>query len=90
MIVVGTEPTDPTAVVNTQNWPYPYQMVDSIKQIANMRIADIRAELEEFGLSGLDQPPRPPPPGDLLNQQSWEKARARREAQGTSYGSVIT
>ena len=53
MVVVGESPDVPSAVVNTQGWPYPPQMVEGIKQIATSRMNSIIDELTGMGLTGM-------------------------------------
>lgn len=56
MVIVGETPDVPSAVVNTQGWPYPPQMVEGIKQIAYAQMRSIEDELEGIGLTGMEVP----------------------------------
>ena len=56
MVVVGPTADEPSAVVNTQGWPYPPQMVEGIKQIASNRIHTIEDELTALGITGMEIP----------------------------------
>ena len=57
MVVVGETPDVPSAIVNTQGWPYPPQMVEGIKVIATTRMNAIDQELTSMGLTGMPNGP---------------------------------
>lgn len=41
------------AIINTEGWPYPAQMVEGIKQMLHQRLTAIESELSGLGVGGI-------------------------------------
>lgn len=64
MVIVGATPDVPSAIVSTQDWPYPQQMVDSIKQIIRQKEIEVIDKLKDLGITGLQATEPPAEPED--------------------------